>query len=54
MKLFDLSYRGRTPPSGYETEKIRNIDLEKLRASLLEVQVIYTTSLLYWIEDLLV
>ncbi len=33
-------------------EENRNIDLEKLRASLLEVQTIYTTSLQYWIEDL--
>ncbi len=34
-------------------EENRNIDLEKLRASLLEVQTIYTTSLQYWIEDLM-
>ncbi len=40
--------------SGCEMEKNRNIDLEKLRASLLKVQTIYTTSLQYWIEDLLV
>ncbi len=51
--IYEL-FGNRTLPSGYEMEKNRNIDLEKLRASLLKVQTIYTTSLLYWIEDLLV
>jgi len=38
--------------SGCEMEENRNIDLEKLKASLHKVQAIYTRTLLYKIEDL--